>query len=88
MGRVFQHEIGKRHTQNIANNNRRVDRKQKEEIRDEPESMDIAPGEPAPPGFEEISKTSQIQVGSLWRYYTLMYKLFLYALSESIYELF
>lgn len=66
MGRVFQHEIGKRHTQNIANNNRHMERRQKEETRDEPEVMDIAPGEPAPPGFEEISRTSQIQVSFLY----------------------
>lgn len=65
MGRVFQHEVGKRHSQNIANTNRHMDKRQKEESRDESEVMDIAPGEPAPPGFEEISRNSQIQVGFL-----------------------
>lgn len=40
-----------------------MENRPKEEKRDEPEEMDIAPGEPAPPGFEEMNRTSQIQVG-------------------------
>lgn len=62
MGRVFQHENGRRHNQNIANNNRHMENRPKEEKRDEPEVMDIAPGEPAPPGFEEMGRVSMIQV--------------------------
>lgn len=63
MGRVFQHEIGRRHTQNITSYNRNTENRTQEERRDESEVMEIAPGEPAPPGFEEI-RTSQIQVST------------------------
>lgn len=68
MGRVFQHEFGKRHSQNLANTNRHLERKQKEEINDDPELVDVAPGEPAPPGFEDVARTCQIQVTILFAF--------------------
>lgn len=61
MGRVYHHEIGKRHTSRLS--------------APEPTAgpaptttepvIQIAPGEPVPPGFEgEIEKVAEIQV---WR---------------------
>ncbi|KAG5898526.1 hypothetical protein JTB14_038478 [Gonioctena quinquepunctata] len=63
MGRVFQHEIGKRHTQNLSNTNRHTDRHRKEEEPvEETPTLEIAPGEPVPPGFEEeVGISSQIE---------------------------
>ncbi|KAJ8946800.1 hypothetical protein NQ314_008784 [Rhamnusium bicolor] len=62
MGRVYQHEIGKRHTSNLAMTNRPVEKQEKDEETEEPIVIDIAPGEPIPPGFEgEIGRVSQIQ---------------------------
>lgn len=69
MGRVFQHEIGKRHLLNLSKHNKRsADKQQRDEekVYEEPEPISIAPGEPAPPGFEdEINRVAQIQVGLL-----------------------
>lgn len=63
MGRVYQHEIGKRHTQNLALNNRHLEKPQKDDSEQEAITIDIAPGEPVPPGFEgEIGRVAQIQV--------------------------
>ncbi|XP_018574975.1 uncharacterized protein CG7065 isoform X2 [Anoplophora glabripennis] len=62
MGRVYQHEIGKRHTQNLAMNNRHLDKPRRDEPDDDPITIDVAPGEPVPPGFEEeIGRVAQIQ---------------------------
>lgn len=59
MGRVYHHEIGKRHTHNMSAPGAVV---ATHTIAAEP-TMYIAPGEPVPPGFEgEIEKTAQIQV--------------------------
>ncbi|KAJ8916865.1 hypothetical protein NQ315_005872 [Exocentrus adspersus] len=61
MGRVYQHEIGKRHTQNLAGN-RHLDQPRKDEPEEAPITIDIAPGEPVPPGFEgEVGRVAQIQ---------------------------
>lgn len=55
MGRVYHHEIGKRHTNNMANSGKHAFATE--------EALQIAPGEPIPPGFEgEIKKVAMIQV--------------------------
>lgn len=73
MGRAYHHEIGKRHTSNLAGSKKNVvkhgggsDKEDRGDESAEPEqhpSMEIAPGEPVPPGFEgEIEKLAHIQV--------------------------
>ncbi|XP_023015963.2 uncharacterized protein CG7065 isoform X1 [Leptinotarsa decemlineata] len=62
MGRVFQHEVGKRHNQSLATTNRHFETQRQEEPAEEVVSLEIAPGEPVPPGFEEeVGRSSQIQ---------------------------
>lgn len=59
MGRVYHHEIGKRHTHNMSAPGIALP---SATISAEP-TMYVAPGEPVPPGFEgEVEKTAQIQV--------------------------
>ncbi|KAF5288762.1 hypothetical protein FQA39_LY15253 [Lamprigera yunnana] len=54
MGRVYHHEIGKRHTNNMQNATRRG--------HDAEVTLQVAPGEPIPPGVEtEVEKVAQIQ---------------------------
>ncbi|CAH1135194.1 unnamed protein product [Ceutorhynchus assimilis] len=70
MGRVFQHELGRRHTQNWQALEHRS-RANNEHFDDGPpgvdhseevvSQMDIAPGEPVPPGFENEIREAQIQ---------------------------
>lgn len=60
MGRVYQHEIGRRHTNNLAS--RGTIQAQPQLVSSE-QTIQIAPGEPVPPGFEgEIEKVAEIQV--------------------------
>ncbi|KAJ8959104.1 hypothetical protein NQ318_022361 [Aromia moschata] len=64
MGRVYQHEIGKRHTLNLSLNSRHAEKLPKDDSPNEqaPIALEIAPGEPVPPGFEgEIGRVAQIQ---------------------------
>lgn len=73
MGRVFQHEVGRRHTLNLANQKKNIDKLQKddEKVYEEAESIAVAPGEPVPPGFEEeYNKVTQIQVRILEGFYS------------------
>lgn len=57
MGRVYHHEIGKRHTgkMQVAGNSHYTS------VEPEP-TLQVAPGEPLPPGFEEMERVAQIQV--------------------------
>ncbi|XP_022916412.2 uncharacterized protein CG7065-like isoform X1 [Onthophagus taurus] len=58
MGRVYHHEIGKRHTSNTQNSAKRL---RHGVVAEQPPVL-IAPGEPVPPGFEgDIQKVAQIQ---------------------------
>lgn len=63
MGRVYQHEMGRRHTISISylsskNKGNQPPGNEPDEIN----SIQVAPGEPLPPGFEgEVPKVSQIQ---------------------------
>ncbi|XP_050297919.1 uncharacterized protein CG7065-like isoform X2 [Anthonomus grandis grandis] len=66
MGRVYQHEIGRRHTQNIAALSGDVPESTKKEITETKEEfsspIEVAPGEPVPPGFEgELNRNCDIQ---------------------------
>lgn len=62
MGFVFHHETGKRHAVALGNQNQ--DRITSVHDNDEsPLSIQIAPGEPVPPGFEgQVEKIALIQV--------------------------
>ncbi|VEN35026.1 unnamed protein product [Callosobruchus maculatus] len=72
LGKVFQHEIGKRHTFNLAacNYDNKIDKGEEESSRrdedDEPATqmtVDVAPGEPLPPGFEnEVQEGRSCQI--------------------------
>lgn len=60
MGRVYHHEIGKRHSTNVSN----VSKRGSAVLVGQP-VLHVAAGEPVPPGFEgEMQKTCQIQVGA------------------------
>lgn len=67
MGRVFHHEIGKRHTMKMAmvtivKGEENLNSINPNENVGDQEIMHFAPGEPLPPGFEDdIQKISQIQ---------------------------
>lgn len=62
MGRVYQHEIGKRHTSNLAARGT-IQAQPQMVTSEEEQTIQIAPGEPVPPGFEgEIVKLCEIQV--------------------------
>ncbi|KAL1489168.1 hypothetical protein ABEB36_014107 [Hypothenemus hampei] len=68
MGRVYQHELGRRHCQNMSATygRKRIDddntNDQRSVINDSVTRVDVAPGEPVPPGFEgEINRKAQIQ---------------------------
>lgn len=71
MGRVYHHEIGKRHTSNMSNcqdfgrgvvNQQQAAMVASSTIQQEP-VVHVAPGEPVPPGFEgEVEKVCEIQV--------------------------
>ncbi|KAK4873888.1 hypothetical protein RN001_013248 [Aquatica leii] len=53
MGRVYHHEIGKRHTSNVQNGGNYAS---------DAELLQVAPGEPVPPGIDgEVEKVAQIQ---------------------------
>ncbi|XP_060523049.1 uncharacterized protein CG7065-like isoform X2 [Cylas formicarius] len=52
MGRVYQHELGRRHTTVMQITNRHLQKKDVAEKIDDSVHIEIAPGEPAPPGFE------------------------------------
>ncbi|KAK9743961.1 hypothetical protein QE152_g8182 [Popillia japonica] len=57
MGRVYHHEIGKRHSTNVAN----LSKRGVTTLVGQP-VLHVAAGEPVPPGFEgEVPKTCQIQ---------------------------
>ncbi|XP_056637316.1 uncharacterized protein CG7065-like isoform X1 [Diorhabda sublineata] len=60
MGRVFQHELGRRHALSIFNTHHNV-----ENLKNDtppPETVvEVAPGEPIPPGFEDACRVSIIQ---------------------------
>ncbi|KRT81020.1 hypothetical protein AMK59_6239 [Oryctes borbonicus] len=57
MGRVYHHEIGKRHSTNVAN----LSKRGVSVLVGQP-VLHVAAGEPVPPGFEgELQKTCQIQ---------------------------
>lgn len=62
MGFVFHHETGKRHA--VALGNQNPERTSSLQDSDEsPLSIQIAPGEPVPPGFEgQVEKVALIQV--------------------------
>lgn len=63
MGRVYQHEIGKRHTNNLEERGTIQAQPQLVSTEEEQTTIQIAPGEPVPPGFEgEIEKVCEIQV--------------------------
>lgn len=60
MGRVYHHEIGKRHTSRLQLGQKM----QGDAIPFEDEAdIQVAPGEPVPPGFEgKVQKVAEIQV--------------------------
>lgn len=67
MGKVYQHELGRRHCQNLSSHSQREpkedDESRKREPTEDSATLEIAPGEPVPPGFEmEINRQAQIQV--------------------------
>lgn len=64
MGRVYQHEIGRRHTLNITLNAKYTSKPQTSGPGLGVEHpINVAPGEPVPPGFEnDVAKEAQIQV--------------------------
>lgn len=81
MGRVYHHEIGKRHTSNMSlgmdggRSGRHQQQQQQQQqvsligpVQPEQPSvqLQVAPGEPVPPGFEgEVEKVCEIQVVQL-----------------------
>lgn len=88
MGRVYHHEIGKRHTSNMSigmenaagRNNRHASGgggggggNASAQQSEAPPTLHVAPGEPVPPGFEgEVEKVCEIQVGGLSSKLTLL----------------
>lgn len=69
MGRVYHHEIGKRHTSNMSmvmdggRNRQQQQQQQTTTVHQESPAVRVAPGEPVPPGFEgEVEKVCEIQV--------------------------
>lgn len=68
MGRVYHHEIGKRHTSNMSiglehSRNSRQQQIASGNVQQEIPAVQVAPGEPVPPGFEgEVEKVCEIQV--------------------------
>lgn len=82
MGRVYHHEIGKRHTSNMSvvmdggrSGRHQQQQQQQQQLQQQvsligpvqPEQpsvqLQVAPGEPVPPGFEgEVEKVCEIQV--------------------------
>lgn len=67
MGRVYHHEIGKRHTLKMSSatilKGKEISAVGTNEAYREGDVLQVAPGEPLPPGFEdEVQKIPQIQV--------------------------
>lgn len=69
MGRVYHHEIGKRHTSNLSSRDEDGGggKHQAGGAQQQPQepivTVQVAPGEPVPPGFEgEVEKVCEIQV--------------------------
>ncbi|XP_030764258.1 uncharacterized protein CG7065-like isoform X2 [Sitophilus oryzae] len=63
MGRVYQHELGRRHSINMHVTNRHLEKEKDAEPSDEGKVIiEVAPGEPVPPGMEgEVTRQAQIQ---------------------------
>lgn len=66
MGRIFTHEMGRRHTFNLNANGGGPELRKEDEKKEEDVEIEIAPGEPAPPGFEEeaVRQSTLIQVSN------------------------
>lgn len=66
MGRVYQHEMGRRHSINMTSAVSRPGHREFKDLPMESEEtpqLELAVGEPLPPGFEgEVTRKAQIQV--------------------------
>lgn len=63
MGRVYHHEIGKRHTSRLQMGHKWQQQGPSAAPFEEEGDIQVAPGEPVPPGFEgKVQKVAEIQV--------------------------
>lgn len=64
MGRVYQHELGRRHTLNMQATfgRKRVESEDETQVPEQNAVLEVAPGEPVPPGFEDMDRKAIIQV--------------------------
>lgn len=64
MGRVYQHELGRRHTLNMqaTYGRKRIESEEETHVPEENAILEVAPGEPVPPGFEDMDRKAIIQV--------------------------
>lgn len=66
MGRVYHHEIGKRHTSRLQMGQKMQQMQGGSLSFDDENDLQVAPGEPVPPGFEgKVQKVAEIQVSDV-----------------------
>lgn len=63
MGRVYQHELGRRHSLNMQATfgRKRIESEEETLVSEENAILEVAPGEPVPPGFEDMDRKAIIQ---------------------------